>query len=140
VALPQLRENGKPETAIVVDWTKGAETQPNDPWVGPRRQDQRTAALRLKRVLMAILAEQGVDLPIEPDGPAVRMIDQELVRKAFYACTPTTEGTPKQKRQARHLQFKRALSWAEDQELIGMGEVGDTAYVWLARPDPEDEE
>ena len=30
VALPQLRENGKPETAIVVDWTKGtvSETQP----------------------------------------------------------------------------------------------------------------
>ena len=139
VALPQLRENGKPETAIVVDWTKGAETQPNDPWAGPRRQDQRTAVLRLSRVLMTILAEQGVDLPIEPDGPAVRMVDQKLVRKAFYACTPV-DGTPEQTRKVRHMQFTRALAWAEDQELIGMGEVGDAAYVWFVRPDSEDEE
>ena len=73
----------------------------DDPWANPKRQDQRTAALRLKRVLMMILAEQGVDLPIEPDGPAVRMIDQKLVRKAFYACTPV-DGTPEQKRQPRH--------------------------------------
>ena len=47
-----------------------------------RRQDQRTAVLRLKRVLMTILAEQGVDLPIGPDGPVVRMVDQEIVREA----------------------------------------------------------
>ena len=75
------------------------ETQsgPDDPWAKPKRQDQRTAALRLKRVLMAILAEQGVDLPIAPDGPVVRMVDQKLVREAFYACTPA-DGTPEQKR------------------------------------------
>jgi hypothetical protein len=36
----------------------------DDPWAKPKWQDQRTAVLRLKRVLMAILAEQGVDLPI----------------------------------------------------------------------------
>ena len=40
--------------------------------------------LRLKRVLMAMLADQGVDLPIPPDGPVVRMIDQEIVREPFY--------------------------------------------------------
>ena len=62
-----------------------APSAPDDPWAKPKRQDQRTAALRLKRVLMAILAEQGVDLPIAPDGPVVRMVDQKLVRKAFYA-------------------------------------------------------
>ena len=39
--------------------------------------------LRLKRVLMAELAERGVDRPVGPDGPTVRMIDQEIVREQF---------------------------------------------------------
>ena len=52
--------------------------------------------LRLKRVLMDVLADQGVELPIPPDGPAVRMIDQEIVREQFYRHTPA-DGTPKQK-------------------------------------------
>ena len=60
--------------------------------------------LRLKRVLMTILAEQGVDLPIAPDGPVVRMVDQKLVRKAFYACTPA-EGSPEQKGRLRRQRF-----------------------------------
>ena len=61
----------------------GAQPQP-DPWAQARRQDQRTAGLRLKRVLMGALADQGVELPIPPDGPLVRMIDQEIVREQFY--------------------------------------------------------
>jgi hypothetical protein len=58
-------EDGEPVTTMVVDWqpadSAGAHAQP-DPWAKPKRQDQRTAVLRLKRVLMAILADQGVDL------------------------------------------------------------------------------
>ena len=41
--------------------------------------------LRLKRVLMDVLADRGVDRPIPPDGPTVRMVDQEVVREQFYA-------------------------------------------------------
>ena len=121
------------------DRFQGTQSEPDDPWAKPKRQDQRTAALRLKRVLMTILAEQGVDLPIAPDGPVVRMVDQELVRKAFYACTPA-EGTPEQKRQLRSLQFKRALGWAEDQQLIGIEEIDGVTYLRLSRPDREEEE
>src|SRR5262249_48434625 len=116
----------------------GAEWEPEF-WAHPRRQDQRTAVLRLKRVLMTILAEQGVNLSIPPDGPTVRMVDQELVRKEFYASTPA-EGTPKQKRQFRYAQFKRALDWAEQEQLIAIGEIGEVTYVWLTRPDREDTE
>jgi hypothetical protein len=82
-------EDGDPITTMVVDWLPAgaaaarAQSEP-DTWAQPRRQDQRTAVLRLKRVLMTILAEQGVDLSIPPDGPTVRMVDQELVRKDFY--------------------------------------------------------
>ena len=53
----------------------GGAQAPPDPWAQGRRQDQRTAALRLKRVLMSVLADQGVELPIPPDGPMVRMVD-----------------------------------------------------------------
>jgi hypothetical protein len=81
---------------------------------------------------MAILAEQGVDLPIEPDGPAVRMVNQKALRAAFYAATPAEEAV-QQTRQARHAQFKAALAWAEQERLIGIGEVSEVPYVWLAK-------
>jgi hypothetical protein len=137
-------EDGDPITTMVVDWLPAgaaaaeASSEP-DAWAQPRRQDQRTAVLRLKRVLMTILAEQGVDRSIPPDGPTVRMVDQELVRKDFYAGTPA-EGTPKQKRQFRYVQFKRALDWAEQGQLIAIGEIDEVTYIWLTRPDPEDTE
>jgi AAA domain len=143
VEAPEKDEDGDSITTMVVDWLPpgaiDAAPPPGDKWAQPKRQDQRTVVLRLRRVLMAILADQGVELPIEPDGPVVRMVEQELVRKAFFACTPAA-GTPEQTRKSRHMQFTRALGWAEGQELIGMGEIEDVAYVWLARPDPEDEE
>jgi hypothetical protein len=144
VEAPEKDEDGDPITTMVIDWlpagAAGAEAQSEpDTWAQPRRQDQRTAVLRLKRVLMTILAEQGVDLSIPPDGPTVRMVDQERVRKAFYASTPA-DGTPKQKRQFRYAQFKRALDWAEQERLIAIGEIGDITYIWLTRPDPEDAE
>jgi AAA domain len=131
-------EDGDPISTMVVDWLPPGSAQaapaPDDPWARPKRQDQRTAALRLKRVLITILAEQGVDLPIPPDGPVARMVDQKIVRKAFYACT-VADGTSKQQRQARHTQFKSALNWAEQNRLIGVGEISDVTYLWLAQLD-----
>jgi hypothetical protein len=139
---PEPDEDGEPVTTMVVDWQPavpaGAHAQP-DPWAQCRRQDQRTAVLRLKRALMAILADQGVDLPTGPDGPVVRMVDQEIVREEFYSHT-SAEGTPKQKRQLRSLQFKRALGWAEDQQLIGIEEIDGVTYLRLSQPDQGEEE
>ena len=140
-----LDEDGEPETTMVVDWLPGGAagaaptpSAPEDPWAKPKRQDQRTAVLRLKRVLMAILAEQGVDLPIALNGPVVRMVDEKLVRKAFYACTPTEGDAPKQKAEFRRKRFGRALDWAEDEELIGASEIDGIAYLWL-RPKSQSE-
>jgi hypothetical protein len=63
VEAPEKDEDGDPITTMVVDWLPvgpaAAETSAPDIWAQPRRQDQRTAVLRLKRVLMTILAEQG---------------------------------------------------------------------------------
>jgi hypothetical protein len=138
----QPDEDGEPITTMVVDWrppTPGGNRPEPDPWAESRRQDQRTAVLRLKRVLMEILADQGVDLLIPPDGPTLRMVDKDLVQERFYSCTPV-EGTPKQKRQLRFLQFKRALGWAEDQQLIGIEEIDGVTYLRLSRPDREEDE
>jgi hypothetical protein len=141
VNAPELDEDGEPITTKVVDWIAappGGAQVPPDPWAQGRRQDQRAAALRLKRVLMSVLADEGVELPIAPEGPMVRMVDQEIVRDEFYARTPA-DGTPEQKGKTRRQKFFRALEWAEDQELIGAGQVDGVTYLWLTRPEPEEE-
>jgi hypothetical protein len=66
------------------------------------------------------------------------MADLELVREAFYTCTPA-EGTPKQKRDLRQKQFIRALAWAEDNQLIAVHEIGDITYLRLTRPNSEED-
>jgi hypothetical protein len=145
VEAPEPDEDGDPITTMVVDWlplgsAEASQASPNDPWAKPRRQDQRTAALRLKRVLMTILAEQGLDLPIAPDGPVVRMVDQKLVRKAFYAATPAEGDSPKQKAEFRRKRFSRALDWAEDEQLIGVSEIDGVTYLWLRPKSPDEDE
>jgi AAA domain len=136
VEAPEPDEDGEPVSTMVVDWVLapagGAQPEP-DPWAKCRRQDQRTAVLRLKRVLMDALADQGVELPIL-HGPPVRMIDQSIVRERFYFCTPA-DGTPEQKANFRRQKFLRALDWAEQKRLIAVGEIDGVAYLRLIRLD-----
>jgi hypothetical protein len=143
IELPEKDEDGESYKTLVINWQPappaGAQQQSDDPWAGSRRQDQRTPALRLKRVLMSVLAEQGIDLSIPPDGPMVRMVDQDVVREQFYIHTPA-EGNPKQKRQLKNQQFKRALAYAEDNQLIAVEEIDGITYLRLNRPDPEHDE
>jgi hypothetical protein len=143
VEAPEPDEDGDPITTMVVDWLPvrpGGRVQPEpDPWRQCRRQDQQTAVTRLKRELEAALADHGVELSIPPDGPVVRMVDQEIVRVEYYAHAPA-DGTPEQKRKFRHMQFSRALAWAEDRQLIGVEEIYGITYLRLSRPDPEQDE
>src|SRR5262249_43000499 len=136
-------EDGDPITTMVVDWlppgAAEAARPPPDPWAQCRRQDQRTAMLRLKRVLETVLAENGVEQPIEPGGPIVRMGDQELVREAFYTSTPA-DGTPEQKGEFRRKRFNRALDWAEDRQLLAVHEIEGVTFLRLNRPDPPEDD
>ena len=84
---------------------------------------------------MAVLAVRGVDLPTAPNGPVIRMVDQEIVRSEFYAQTPS-DGTPEQKAWLQRKQFNRIRDWAEAQQLIGIREIGNQTYFWLTRPEP----
>jgi hypothetical protein len=79
---------------------------------------------------MSAMAEHGVERVIPPDGPAVRVIDEQVIRQLFYDQTPA-DGTPKQKADARRQQFNRARNWAETQELIAIHEMDDVVYLRL---------
>ena len=134
-------EDGEPVTTMVVEWQPNvpAGNRPGpDPWAQGRRQDQRTAAVRLKRVMMSAMAEHGVEREISPDGPAARMISHGVVRALFYAQTPA-EGTPNQKADVRRKQFNRALDWAEAQGLIASHEIFDVVYLRLCSHRSEDD-
>ena len=143
VETPEPDEDGDPITTMVVDWQpvppRGHAQPVPDPWRQCRRQDQQTAVSRLKRALEAALADNGVELSIPPDGPVVRMVDQELVRQHFYVHTPA-DGSLEQKSNLRRQKFLRALDWAEHKRLIGIQDIDGVCYLWLTRPDPETDE
>jgi hypothetical protein len=40
----------------------------------------------------------------------------------------------------RRQKFLAALDWAEQQQLIGVGEVNEMGYLWLVRPKTEEEQ
>jgi hypothetical protein len=138
-----LDEDGDPITTMVVDWQVGpapptTPQAPTDRWEESRQADTRQAMLLLKRVLMAKLAKEGVELPSEPDGPMVRMIDQEIVRQEFYART-AADGTEDEKRKIRTQRFRRAVNRAEEQQLIGLREINRITYLWLLSNQPDEE-
>jgi hypothetical protein len=141
VEAPEQDEDGEPITTMVVDWVAGAASAapppPSDPWAEARRQDTRTHVLRLRRVLEQVLADRGVELPIAPEGPVVRAVDQKLVQAEFYTQSPAAD-TAEQSRKTRYMQFQAALAWVEGRRLIGIKEVGGVTYLWLLRPEPEE--
>jgi hypothetical protein len=138
-------EDGEPITTRVVDWQAGPGAAqpappPKDPWRQSRQRSQQVVAGRFKRAMLTTLAQHGVDLSIAPNGPTVRMVDQEIVREEFYRHTSAPDGTPDQKASFRQKQFRRAIEWAEVHELIESQEVDEKTYLWLTRPEPSHED
>jgi hypothetical protein len=159
VEAPEKDEDGEAITTMVIDWLPSGSVEvapaPDDPWIkGCRRDDQRVAMARLKRVLLVALAEQGVEQPIPDalprrtsppsigdevrprsasDAPAVRMVPQEIVREAFYLCTPDDP------RQTQRSRFDRTRDHAEWLELIQAGKVDGVVYLWLTRPEKDED-
>ena len=127
-------EDGDPITTLVVDWTPPSVTPeptkpPPDPWA-VRTRAQQAIVDKLKRALMGAMAEHGVSLPIPPDGPVVRMIEQEKVREIFYGQT-VAAGTPAQKAELRRKQFIRSLKWADENSIIAGHEIDGVDYLRL---------
>jgi hypothetical protein len=57
-------------------------------------------------------------------APATLSLTLTVLERARCSSWPASDGTPKQKADFRRQRFFRALGWAEDQELIGTGEIG----------------
>ena len=86
----------------------------------------------LRRTLMSVLADHGGDQQPYHDGPVVRAVDINIIRAEFYRSYPA-EGDEKAKQAARQRAFHRAINKAQDNDLIGVREIEEITYVWLAR-------
>src|SRR5262249_3374044 len=84
---------------------------------------------RLRGIIMAMLAEQGIDLRPWADGPSVRALRADLVKAEFFKTHFADGETEKARQHARRMAFKRALAAAD--KAIVTREVGGVQYVWL---------
>jgi hypothetical protein len=50
------------------------------------------------------------------------------------------DDTPEQQGRFRRQKFLAALDWAEQERLISTGEINEVSYLWLARPNEEEQE
>jgi hypothetical protein len=117
------------ETTLVIDWLQPDQVSP------ALKADTWPKSLRLLRqTLMNVLVDHGTEQRPFQDGPAVRAVDVEVVRKEFYASHPA-EGNDKQKAAARRQAFNRAIQAAQNSGDIGVRDVGAITFVWLAKPE-----
>ena len=80
--------------------------------------------------MMSAMADHGVERQIPPDGPAARMIDQQVVRELFYFQTPA-DGTPKQKSRFPASTVHSGAGLGRSQQLIASHEIDDVIYLRL---------
>jgi hypothetical protein len=127
----KLDRKGRQITTLKIKWseqggtTTASSKDKKDPW---------SKSLRLlRRVLMNVLVDLGSDIRPYADGPIVRAIDKELVRKEFYKDYPADGDTNEQKQNARRRAFNHALNNAQTANLIGVREIDGTQYVWMAK-------
>ena len=109
---------------------RGRASAPPDPWA--ELPPERSRLLTRRRVLYGDPGGRGVEPPITPDGPVVRMVDRETVREEFYTQWPA-EGTPERKRNFRRMHSAELLIAAESQGLIRAREIGER-HLPLAHP------
>jgi hypothetical protein len=123
---------GTPMTTLIIDWT----TAPDGSTQTKPKDDQWSKSLRLLRqTLMTMLVDCGNDLRPFADGPIVRAVDEEIIRKEFYA-SYLADGTPEQKAAAKQKAFRRAVNDAQTKGLIGARVVDGKNMIWLAQGDP----
>jgi hypothetical protein len=86
----------------------------------------------LRRTIMALLVDCGVELKPWADGSTVRALRVELVRAEFCKSYYAEGDTPKKVQDAKRSAFKRAVDAAVERKVVVLREVGGEDYVWLA--------
>jgi hypothetical protein len=129
---------GRPITTLKINWSAQADAAcaaangKKDPWTKSLRQ--------LRKILMNLLVDCGKDVLPYLDGPKVRAVDKQIIRKEFYKEHPADGDTHEQRQDARRRAFNHALSSAQTAGLICVREIGDIQYIWLAETAPPREE
>jgi len=94
------------------------------------KKQQKWESSLLRRVMMTVLAEHGREMHPIPEGPALRVVDQEIARAEFYrSCA--ADGDEKAKQATRQRRFRRAVDDARDNRHIGVREIGNVTYLWF---------
>jgi hypothetical protein len=116
----------RPIKTLAITWgTEGTATAAKkDRW-------PKTLAL-LRRVITNMADGMAKDLHPFPDGPLVKAVDIKLVRAEFYRQHPAEGDTATQRQDAKKKAFGRAVKDAQSRKLIGVREVEEVQYVWLA--------
>jgi hypothetical protein len=137
VRVVEVPTNGKTESTLVIDW--GAQGEAGAP-AKPRPDDwgNSKAVKLLRRTIMALLADCGVELKPFPDGPTVRALRVDLVRTEFCKSYYAGGDSPKKVRDAKASAFKRAIDLAADHRAIMVREITGDQFVWLAAPPSAD--
>jgi hypothetical protein len=109
--------DGEAITRKVIHWGQTEQTGATKPWAKSLRL--------LHRVLITALDEAGREVRPFADGPVVRACDLEVMRAEFYKQYPAEPET-------RQKQFRRAVTSAQNHNLVAIRELDGTQLVWLA--------
>lgn len=102
---------------------------------GLERGNNRPYSSGLKRFISALeqaLIDDGHEMMIWANGPIVRAVDREKVRKIFYANTPA-DGDPTTINNRRSKAFGRGYADAEKRNLAKCYEHNGVQLMWLLR-------
>jgi len=128
------------ETTLVLDYG----IDPNAP-LKPAKDDDWGKAkpvLHLRKVIMSLMAEHGVDIHPFPDGKPIRAVKVELVEAEFHRSYPVTRRGSEAERQIQDTKrraFKRGLEDAVIKKgVIVTREIHRVDWVWLASRSPDE--
>jgi hypothetical protein len=125
-------EDGEKITRAVLDWG-----EPGDAAAFEKPDAWPKSLQLLRRILMTMLVDLGVETTPFADGPTVRAVDIKPVRAEFYKQYPADGENEKKKTDARRQAFNRTIKDAQARSLIGSREVGGVQLIWLAKsPSP----
>jgi hypothetical protein len=131
---------GQLETTLVLDYG----IDPNAP-LKPAKDDDWGKAkpvLHLRKVIMSLMAEHGVDIHPFPDGKPIRAVKVELVEAEFHRSYPVTRRggeTERQIQDTKRRAFKRGLEDAVIKKgVIVTREIHGVDWVWLASRSPDE--
>jgi RecA-family ATPase len=125
-----VNQRGKKQTTLVLDW--GASTAPQ----GAKAKDDwgKGKGIKvLRRIIMSMLVDQGIDLKPWADGPTVRALKMERVKAEFLKGYYVDGDTEAARTHAKRTAFQRTIDSAADKDVITVREIGGEDFVWLTR-------